>query len=949
MTSFGEATGANPLSDRELEVLALLAEGLSNREIADRLYISSETVKWYNKQLYGKLGVHSRTQAVATAREIGLLGDAEATLLGGTVTFIFTDIEGSTKLWERHPKAMRSALRRHDALLHRTIQENNGRVFKTVGDAFYAVFDDTQKALSAAHAAQIAIVAQDWGVTPIRIRMALHTGTAELRDDDYFGPSVNHVARLLSAGHGGQILVSASTQALAQDRLPDELSLLDLGEHRLKDLERAERIYQLIAPDLPTDFPPLISLDSQPTNLPLHLTSFVGREEEMAGIRQLLDRARLVTLTGPGGTGKTRLCLQVAGGLVEQYRDGVAFVSLASIDDPDLVPNTIAHELGVVEQANRPLVESLQRYLSSKYLLLVLDNFEHVLEAAPLVSELLMTAPRLKVLATSREVLRLNGEFEYPVPPLPVPDQAQPGSSAELLAYKSVTLFGQRAQAVAPGFRLTGENAPAVAAICARLDGLPLAIELAAARVKLFSPQQLLERLEDNLGLLTRGPRDLPARQRTMHSTISWSYDLLDQGEQLLFARLGVFQGGRTVDAVEAVCGPGLPIDPLDGLGSLLDKSLLTQDGGPGGEPRFVMLETIHEYARERLARSGEEGLMRDRHLSYFLSLAEEMEPGYRRHNQLLQLERTEEEMDNLRAAFNWALERGDVEAGARLASAIDYFLVYKDRSVEGYRWINLLLEKIDEIAPEYQVRLLIAAGRLAYPNGDVERNKAFCHKALALARELGDRASAAWALIYLGGASAGQPEEYQEAVKSCQEGLAIFQELGYEPGMAQALNILGELARPVGDYQRAREYYEASLAVCRQTGEKVRQIMMQCNLSFVAFHEGNYEGAREFGLLYLRQMHMIGSKHGTINGLAKLSGPLSKLGEPEKAARLLGASAALMVALGFDFQLADQHEIANYTADVREHLDEDVFKAAWAEGQAMTLEGAYTYALEGV
>jgi predicted ATPase len=660
-----------------------------------------------------------------------------------------------------------------------------------------------------------------------------------------------------------------------------------------------------------------------------------------------LDRARLVTLTGPGGTGKTRLGLQVAAGSAGFYPDGATFVGLASIDDPALVPNAIAHKLGVVERANQPLIELLQRYLSNKHLLLVLDNYEHVLEAAPLVSELLMTAPQLKVLATSREVLRLNGEFEYPVPPLSVPDQAQLGPTSSLLAFESVALFSQRAQAAVPGFRLNEENAPAVAAICTRLDGLPLAIELAAARVKRFKPGQLLERLEDSLGLLTRGPRDLPARQRTLRSTIDWSHNLLDGGEQILFARLGVFQGGRSIDAVEAICGPGLPIDPLDGLESLLDKNLLVQEEGPGGEPRFIMLETIHEYAREKLVGSGEEGLLRDRHLAYFLSLAEEMEPGYRRHNQLLLLDRTEAEMGNLRVAFNWALERGDVEKGARLVSAIDYFLYYKDRFVEGYRWINRLLKTIDEIAPEYQARLLLAAGRLSYNIGDVEPNKAFCRQALALAQELDDRGSAAWALIYLGGASVGRPEEYQEAEKFCEEGLAIFQDLGEKPGMAQALNILGELARTVGDYQRARDVYDASLVISRQTGEKYRQILLQGNLSYVAYHEGNYESARELSVSYLNQIYMIGTELGTLDGLAQLAGPLGKLGELEKAARLLGATAALMSAIGFDHQAGDQLEIDKYEADVRARLDEDVFKTAWAEGQAMTLEQAVAYALE--
>jgi non-specific serine/threonine protein kinase len=425
------------------------------------------------------------------------------------------------------------------------------------------------------------------------------------------------------------------------------------------------------------------------SNLPAQPTPFIGREREVADVQQLLDTARLVTLTGPGGTGKTRLGLKVAESMAGNYTDGVTFVGLATISDPMLVPSTIAHELGVIEKPGQALGESLERYFSNRKALLMLDSFEHVLEVAPLVSDLIATAPQLTVLTTSREALHLSGEHEYPVPPLSVPDTEQGGSPSDLFAYESVALFVQRAQAASPSFRLTEENVPAVTHICARLDGLPLAIELAAARVKLFGPQGLLERLENRLGLLKGGARDLPARQRTLRDTIDWSYNLLDEDERQLFPRLAAFTGGRSLEAVEGVCGPGLSIDALDGLESLLNKSLLYQEEGPGGEPRFIMLETIHEYASERLVESGEEQGIRDRHLQYYLSMAEEMEPCYRRHGQLLLLERTEAELGNLRAALDWAMEKRKIEAAARLISSLDYFLYYMDRFVEGYRWFH--------------------------------------------------------------------------------------------------------------------------------------------------------------------------------------------------------------------------------------------------------------------
>jgi predicted ATPase/class 3 adenylate cyclase len=506
----------------------------------------------------------------------------------GTLTFLFTDIEGSTKLWEHHPEAMQLALARHDGILRDATEQHDGYVFKTVGDAFCCAFRTAPDALKAALEIQRRLLSEEWEVSsPLRVRMALHTGAAEERDGDYFGPPVNRVARLLPAAYGGQVLLSLPAQELVRDQLPTGTTLRDLGEHRLKDLFRPERVFQLVSPDLRSEFPPLRTLDAYRNNLPLQPTPLVGREKEVAQVCDLLrgGETRLLTLTGPGGIGKTRLALQAAADLLEDFTDGVYFVALATLTEAELFFSAVAETLGVKETAEQPLDESLKDYLSERRLLLLLDNLEQVLGAAPAVSELLSAAAGLKVLVTSRTPLRLYGEKEYAVPPLSVPDVRHLPDLKALSQYEAVRLFIERAKSAKVDFEVTDENAPAVAEICVRLDGLPLAIELAAARIKMLPPKAMLQRLSSRLKLLTGGARDLPARQRTLRATIEWSFALLDEGEQLLFACLAVFSGGRTLEAIEAICDAGgdLPMDAFEGISSLVDKSLLRQEEGPGG------------------------------------------------------------------------------------------------------------------------------------------------------------------------------------------------------------------------------------------------------------------------------------------------------------------------------------------------------------------------------
>ena len=528
----------------------------------------------------------------------------------GTITFLFTDIEGSSSRWEHHPQVMRTALAHQAAILRQIITAHGGFVFKMMGDAVFAAFAVTSDAISTAVTAQQAVAAEAWGdLGPLRVRMALHTGAAQHRDDDYFGPTLNRAAHLLSTGYGGQILLSTATYEVVRDSLPAGVSVKDLGEHALKDLLRHEHIYQLVIPDLPTEFPPLKSLERHPNNLPMQPTAFVGREREVTTVCALLRQPQtcLVTLTGPGGIGKTRLGLQVAAELVDQFADGVFLVPLAPVSDPEKVIPAIIQTLGISDLSSHPLM-LLTAALKDKHMLLLLDSFEHVITAAVLVAELLAACPRLKIMVTSQVVLRVQAEREFAVPPLSVPNLKRLPDLVTLSQYEAVALFIERAQAVKPDFQVTNANAPAVAGICARLDGLPLAIELAAARSKFFAPQALLTRLEQGLTVLTGGARDLPARQQTLRGAIAWSYNLLAPQEQQLFRRLSVFVDGCMWEAAEEVCRAAgeLEGDVLDGLLSLVDKSLLRQEESAGGEPRFWMLQTLREFGLEALALAGE-------------------------------------------------------------------------------------------------------------------------------------------------------------------------------------------------------------------------------------------------------------------------------------------------------------------------------------------------------
>ena len=635
----------------------------------------------------------------------------------GTVTFLFTDLEGSTRSWEQQGPAMSKALARHDAIVRLACSGNNGYVFKTLGDAFCVAFGAAHDALAAAIDLQLGLLAEDWlaigMVTPLSLRLALHTGPVETREGDYFGPTLNRTSRLLATAHGGQSLLSEATAVMVREHLLGNMALKGLGEHRLKDLQRPESVYQLVCPPLPVDFPPLRSLEGRPHNLPLQLTLFVGRETALADAATRLrdPGTRLLTLLGPGGTGKTRIALQLAAECLHDFADGAFFVPLDPVRDTEHVALAIASALGLKETGGGQAKETLVGYLATRNLVLVLDNFEQVVEAAPLVSELLRRAAGLKIVITSREALRITGERVLAVPPLELPSLEHLPSLDQLVQFEAVRLFIDRATLVKADFTVTNGNAPAVAEICHRLDGLPLAIELAASRIRLFAPGALLARLAHGMGAtLAGGSRDLSARQQTLRGAITWSVDLLSPDERMLFTRLSAFMGGFTMEAAEHVAAdPGVTgmvgdLDVLSGLAGLSDRSLLHHSEGIDGEPRFRMLETIRDHAVGMAREAGMEDALRDRHLQWITDLFTGAEEASRRAGGLAVMDRLHAELGNLRRALAWAsgvpVDGARVTLGLRTCVAGAAYWRMRHNNAEGIVALDRLLLLVDPLMP---------------------------------------------------------------------------------------------------------------------------------------------------------------------------------------------------------------------------------------------------------
>jgi predicted ATPase/class 3 adenylate cyclase len=873
----------------------------------------------------------------------------------GTVTFLFTDIEGSTRLLQELGGDRYAVIRdEHAGVVRRALAEAGGVEVSTQGDSFFAVFTTPVAALRAAVAAQRGLAAHPWPADGVvRVRMGLHTGEGVAGGDDYVGIDVNRAARIAAAAHGGQVLVSEATRGLVQRALPVGVALRDLGEHRLKDIAHPEHLYDVAIEGLRVDFPPPMTLDARPNNLPPQLTSFVGREEEIAQVRRLLGRTRLLTLTGAGGTGKTRLALRVAEEVLTEYADGAFFVDLSAVTDPGLVPSVLAGVLRVPEAAGRPILDAVRDHLRDRELLVVFDNFEQVAEAAVVVEDLLTAAPGLRVLATSRAVLSVRGEQEYAVPPLEPPDPERLPDVLTLGRFEAVRLFTERAQAVRPGFRVTEENASAVAEITARLDGLPLAIELAATRTKLLTPVQMLPRLQKRLSILTSGPRTLPQRQRTLRDAIAWSYDLLDEAERALFARLSVFVGGWTLESAEAVCDPeGLGLDSLDGLTSLVDKSLIRRTdldgrrgaGGGDGRPRFSMLETIREFGQEQLAAGNDhDGVVRA-HAEHFLALAMQAEPHLTAADQVAWLDVCDVEHANVRAALRWAVDAGRAEEAQEAAAALWRFWQQRGHLAEGRGWFEeVLAMPAGRGRSPARARALIGAGGVAWWQGDREAAGGFYQEALAIERELGDPARTAEALYNLAFFVAG--DDVEAGTSMLEESMRLFRAAGDERGVARTLTMLVMRDAEAGEWGRVVADLGEAVATWRRVGDRLQLAFDLVWLAFALGRVGRGAEARSAALEALELFRQVDNGTGIGIAFVDLAFLATWEGRHEDAVRLAAASDALRERVGGPPGAIGGILEGDPAAEARAHLPEEAARRAWEEGRAMSLDEAVALA----
>ena len=911
----------------------------------------------------------------------------------GTVTFLFTDIEGSTRLAQEHPQEMPGLLARHNAILYGSIEQHHGFVFQIVGDSFSAAFETAGDALLAALDAQRALQHEAWSPAPVHVRMGIHTGSAQAKDDpqgvSYEGYATLALAqRIMSAGHGGQILLSQTTHDLVKGRLPPETELRDLGERRLKDILRPEPVYQAAAPDLRSEFPPLKTLETIKHNLPAQLTSFIGREEEIASARETLGSTRLLTFIGPGGTGKTRLSLQVAAKEIPAFKDGVWLAELAPLAEASYILSAIASIFHLRELQGVPLLDTVTDYLRGKHLLLVLDNCEHLIETcAELAEHFLQSCPKLKIIASSREALGIEGETIYRVPSLSLP--AADGGGSDILHYEAPRLFAERAAKANSQFALTEDNAVYVTQICQRLDGIPLAIELAAARVRMFTPGQIAERLGDRFKLLTGGSRTALPRQQTLRALIDWSYLTLNESEQQVMRTLAIFSGGWTFEAAEAVAGE---MEAMEGLSGLVNKSLVNVEEREG-ESRYRYLETIRQYAMEKLLESGDAVQARDRHLAHFQDYAQRAEEHFATAQRALWVDRLELEHDNLRSALGWALESRP-EAALRLVCSLAAFWLSRRYMTEGRNWCRLAISRAEESSlahpdmDQERAQAYSALAMLSINRGEHQAGQMAAREAVALARRFDDPLLLARALHFLGMAATFSGD-VGLAFESLHESEALYRKFGSADDLADVLQSLAYATLEIHGLQASdqlQRYLEESLALSQGSANPEAAVRTEGILARMAFYQGNMAEARKHADKML-ELHREMGDHLSVTGhqtamahVARQRGSYrealalyretlpdwQKMGhrgavahqleclafiaraqeQGERAVRLLGAAEALRQASNSARTPKERIEYDQEVAGLRAGLDEETFDLLWAEGQSMNMEQAVEFAM---
>ncbi len=865
-------------------------------------------------------------------------------------TFLFTDIEGSTRLWEQEPERMRPALARHDAVVRAAVEKHAGRVVKMTGDGLHAAFADPVDAIHAALNLQQAMAVEQADGFELRVRCGIHAGPSEGRDNDFYGTVVNRAARIMGAAHGGQMLVSQVVADLVAPRLPGAVTLRDLGLVRLRDLASPERLHQLMAPGMRSEFPALRSLEGIPNNLPQALSSFVGRGRELTAVRKLLAQHRLVTLVGMGGLGKTRLSLHVGAESLEDYRDGVWLVELGPLQEAHRVALTVATTLGVREEGGRPIEEALARHVKDRAMLVILDNCEHLLESAAGAAKLLLSSGgEMRVLATSREPLHLAGECTHVMSGLAVPGPREALVADSAGQFEAVRLFVDRAAAASPGFDLNADNVTSIAAICNRLDGIPLAIELAAARARTISVAQIASRVKDRFRLLTAGdPTALP-RQRTLRAMIDWSHDLLPEPERVMFRRLAVFAGSWTLEAAEFVCaGDIVRADAvLDLLSRLVEKSLVGFD-----EPsqRYRMLETVHEYAVERLVASEDATAVGDRHLEFFVAFAAIAKPRLAGPERREALARLDAERENILSAHEWAGRSPQFAAqDLELVDAVKLYWAHRGLLELGHRLTEEALARAGaQQASSLRAGVMFNLGQFRYFMGRYAQARESLEESVRMARALGDSHVLGGALQTLGLVAIGQ-DDLASARPWLEEAVTVLAAGGDKRWLAGAVNALAMLLRVESEFVRAKPLYQQAVDLARESGDREAESVGLLNLAMLCLECGDAAGGRHMLAGALAIAAEIGSSHARQSGLEVCAGLAADEQEWARAARFYGAAESSSAATGARRDTTDERFLAPRIAQARRSLGDKEYAAASAAGMALTLERASEEARAGL